>query len=174
MDKEKLKAYGVDYENAVKRFAGNEALYEKFLKKLTEDDHLAIGEQAMKEERYEDVLEAVHALKGVAGTLGMTELFQAAIRGSSFQYVKMKSAICRSRWLRYIQNLKKPVRRFPEQIAALPACVRSVRLAHTLFLYRKFLKSSEIVYNRLEIKNDITKERRGLRHDVVYEVFVLV
>ena len=49
MDKEKLKAYGVDYENAVKRFAGNEALYEKFLKKLTEDDHLAIGEQAMKE-----------------------------------------------------------------------------------------------------------------------------
>jgi len=40
-----------------------------------------------------------------------------------------------------------------------------------LFLYRKFLKSSEIVYNRLEIKNDIAKERRGLRHDVVYEVF---
>lgn len=40
-----------------------------------------------------------------------------------------------------------------------------------LSLYRKFLKSSEIVYNRLEIKNDITKERRGLRHDVVYEVF---
>ena len=38
-------------------------------------------------------------------------------------------------------------------------------------IYRKFLKSSEIVYNRLEIKNDITKERRGLRHDVAYEVF---
>ena len=34
MDKEKLKAYGVDYENAVKRFAGNEALYERFLKKI--------------------------------------------------------------------------------------------------------------------------------------------
>ena len=26
-------------------------------------------------------------------------------------------------------------------------------------LYRKFLKSSEIVYNGLEIKNDMTKER---------------
>ena len=38
-------------------------------------------------------------------------------------------------------------------------------------LYRKFLKSSEIVYNRLEIKNDIAKELRVLRHDVVYEVF---
>ena len=45
------------------------------------------------------------------------------------------------------------------------------RAAVSLFLYRKFLKSSEIVYNRLEIKNDIAKERRGLRHDVVYEVF---
>lgn len=42
---------------------------------------------------------------------------------------------------------------------------------YAFLLYRKFLKSSEIVYNRLEIKNDIAKERRGLRHDVVYEVF---
>ena len=38
-------------------------------------------------------------------------------------------------------------------------------------LYRKFLKTLEVVYNRLEIKNDITKERRGLRHDVAYEIF---
>ncbi len=51
-----------------------------------------------------------------------------------------------------------------EEQSALEAC-------QLLFLYRKFLKSSEIVYNRLEIKNDIAKERRGLRHDVVYEVF---
>lgn len=54
---------------------------------------------------------------------------------------------------------------------------RSEQISSSLFgdgdflLYRKFLKSSEIVYNGLEIKNDITKERRGLRHDVVYEVF---
>ena len=39
-------------------------------------------------------------------------------------------------------------------------------------LYRKFLKSSEMVYNELEIKNDMTKERMcWIRHDVVYEVF---
>lgn len=49
-------------------------------------------------------------------------------------------------------------------------CLQSKKVVY-LFLYRKFLKSSEIVYNRLEIKNDIAKERRGLRHDVVYEVF---
>ena len=78
MDKERLKSYGIDYENAVKRFAGNEALYEKFLKKFGEDDHLQSGEQALKEQRYEDAMEAVHALKGVAGTLGMTTLFLAS------------------------------------------------------------------------------------------------
>ena len=51
----------------------------------------------------------------------------------------------------------------------------NVLLTLLLFLlYRKFLKSSEIVYNGLEIKNDITKERRGLRHDVVMKFFVLV
>ena len=39
-------------------------------------------------------------------------------------------------------------------------------------LYREFLKSSEMVYNELEIKNYMTKERMcWIRHDVVYEVF---
>ena len=56
-----------------------------------------------------------------------------------------------------------PGKLIPENIHDMPF--------EDFLLYRKFLKSSEIVYNRLEIKNDITKERRGLRHDVVYEVF---
>ena len=38
-------------------------------------------------------------------------------------------------------------------------CERTA-VSHRLLLdYRKFLKSSEIVYNKLEIKNDMTKER---------------
>lgn len=78
MEKEKLKSYGIDYENAVKRFAGKEALYEKFLNKFTEDNHLEIGEKALLDGNYPDVLEAVHALKGVAGTLGMMDLFYAS------------------------------------------------------------------------------------------------
>ena len=49
---------------------------------------------------------------------------------------------------------------------------------HNIFpflLYRKFLKSSEMVYNELEIKNYMTKERMcWIRHDVVYEVFFVV
>ena len=43
-----------------------------------------------------------------------------------------------------------------------------------LFIYRKFLKLSEIVYNKHESKNDMTKERRGrLRHDVVCVVLLV-
>ena len=41
-------------------------------------------------------------------------------------------------------------------------------------IYRKVLKTSDMVYNKQEIENDMTKERRGLRHDVVYEVFCFV
>ena len=52
-----------------------------------------------------------------------------------------------------------------------PAAGGESRRRDSFLLYRKFLKSSEIVYNRLEIKNGIAKERRGLRHDVAYEVF---
>ena len=38
--------------------------------------------------------------------------------------------------------------------------------ANSLFIYRKFLKTSGMVYNDNEIKMGMTKERRcGLRHD---------
>ena len=41
-----------------------------------------------------------------------------------------------------------------------PRSARECAKAHSFLIYRKFLKSSEMVYNEQEIKNDITKERR--------------
>ncbi len=59
-----------------------------------------------------------------------------------------------------------------------PECKKNSEYIHNIIpfsLYRKFLKSSEMVYNELEIKNDMTKERMcWIRHDVVYEVFFVV
>ena len=73
---------------------------------------------------------------------------------------------------RYRQCIKIQGSIFNKQKLSGAVSVRKMSCGSFLFLlYRKFLKSSEIVYNRLEIKNDIAKERRGLRHDVVYEVF---
>ena len=38
-------------------------------------------------------------------------------------------------------------------------CSKAIQKWIAFLLYRKFLKSSEIVYNELEIKDDMTKER---------------
>ena len=46
----------------------------------------------------------------------------------------------------------------------------AVSTASFLFT-KKFLKLSKMVYTKIKIKNGMTKERRGLRHDVVHEVF---
>lgn len=91
MEKEKLIAAGIDYENALRRFAGKEMLYEKYLVKFKEDKHLELALQAWERADCEEMLKAVHTMKGVAGTLGMTALYQAcsrvvtAIRAEEFE-----------------------------------------------------------------------------------------
>lgn len=93
MEKEKLMAAGIDYENALRRFAGKEILYEKYLVKFKEDKHLDIALEAKENGNYEDMLKAIHTMKGVVGTLGMTALFQAcamvvnAIRAKELEHM---------------------------------------------------------------------------------------
>ena len=77
MDKEMLIAAGIDYDNALRRFAGKEVLYEKYLVKFKEDNHLELALEAREKENYEEMLKPIHTMKGVVGTLGMTALFQS-------------------------------------------------------------------------------------------------
>ena len=84
MKKEHLISAGIDYENAVSRFAGNEALYEKYLNKLKDDNHYQNAVTALAEGDYATVLKEVHTLKGIVGTLGMTDLFQICAEIVSF------------------------------------------------------------------------------------------
>lgn len=78
MDKEKLRRLGVDYELAIKRFAGNEELYERYLNKFQEDTHLQEADAALERQEYQTVLEQIHAFKGITGSLGMDELYAKA------------------------------------------------------------------------------------------------
>ena len=78
MDKEALIRANVDYTNGVNRFAGKEALYEKYLLKFKEDPHFEGARAAFLAADYESLLKETHALKGVAGTLGITEVYQAS------------------------------------------------------------------------------------------------
>ena len=78
MEKELLIAANVDYENGKSRFAGNVALYEKYLLKFREDNHFAEAKVAFDAGDYEKLLKETHALKGVAGTLGLLDVYHAS------------------------------------------------------------------------------------------------
>ena len=78
MQKDKLLAGGINYDAAVERFAGQAAIYEKYLARFLEDPHVDDAKAALAREDYGEVLEQAHALKGLAGTLGMESLQSAS------------------------------------------------------------------------------------------------
>lgn len=76
MDENRLREAGVDYDAALARFVGNRDIYERYLEKLLTDTHTIEAETALSAGDYEEVLEQTHALKGLAGTLGMKGLYE--------------------------------------------------------------------------------------------------
>ena len=78
MKRETLKEVGVDYTAGVLHFAGKEELYVKYLRKYGEDHHLQDAVAAYEKTDYKEVLDQIHALKGLSGTLGFSQMFQSA------------------------------------------------------------------------------------------------
>jgi HPt (histidine-containing phosphotransfer) domain-containing protein len=74
-----LAACGTDVSGALERFAGNEALYEKFLKKFTADATFPNLKAAMEGADDEEKKRAAHSMKGVAANLGFLSLQKAAL-----------------------------------------------------------------------------------------------
>lgn len=73
---EELKALGADTDDALTRFMGNSALYEKMLKKfpkVVEDSPVL---PFAKSGDFETATSNAHALKGVTGNLSLTPLFE--------------------------------------------------------------------------------------------------
>ena len=81
-----LKGAGVDTEGALRRFSGNSALYEKFLKKFLTDSTFSEIKKAFEEENRENALMATHTLKGVTANLGMDKMFH--ISSSMVDYIR--------------------------------------------------------------------------------------
>lgn len=75
--KQALEALGVDLDQTLARFVGNEGMMFRFLKRLP--DELTYGklEAAIQAEDAEDGFHQAHTLKGVAGNLGLGNLFTA-------------------------------------------------------------------------------------------------
>lgn len=76
MNETALRDAGIDYDAALARFVGKCSIYEKYLLKFLEDKHAHDAAKAYEQQDFAEVLEQTHALKGVAGTLGMTSLYE--------------------------------------------------------------------------------------------------
>lgn len=71
-----LEENGADVETTLRRFVGNAAIYEKFLKKFPEDpNYEKLGENIGTGD-FEEAYKCAHALKGVVGNLGLTPVFE--------------------------------------------------------------------------------------------------
>lgn len=75
MKRQLLLAEGIDVDEAMERFMGNEALMMKFLLRFSQDENFAKLKQAMVQEDVQAAFEAAHTLKGVAGNLSMKTFF---------------------------------------------------------------------------------------------------
>lgn len=73
--KRSLSIWGADIDGAVRRFAGNEALYKKFLYKFLQDKTYESLSEAVKNGDTEEAMRASHTLKGITGNLGLNPLF---------------------------------------------------------------------------------------------------
>lgn len=75
-----LEAYGADYAKTMERFMGNEAFYMRMLMMLSRDENLQLLGTALENGDLTAAFEAAHTLKGVAGNLGLTPLYDAVCK----------------------------------------------------------------------------------------------
>lgn len=78
VDQQLLAKAGIDYEQGLERFLGNEGLYLSFLKKFLNDGSAQAFQEAMTADDLKKAEKDVHTLKGTAGNLSLTKLFQVA------------------------------------------------------------------------------------------------
>lgn len=74
---DKCRAYGADVDGTMDRLLNDEELFESCLRSFSKDEGFAGLKCAIEEKDYKAAFEHAHALKGVAGNLGLTPLFQA-------------------------------------------------------------------------------------------------
>ena len=73
--RQQLEENGADVEATLKRFMGNDAIYQKFLGKFPADPNYANLGSNIETGAFEEAYKCAHALKGVVGNLGLTPIF---------------------------------------------------------------------------------------------------
>lgn len=72
-----LKALGANTEEGLTRCMGNEDFYFRMIRMAMEDRNFGRLEETLENRDLAGAFEAAHALKGVAGNLSLTPLFEA-------------------------------------------------------------------------------------------------
>lgn len=77
--KTQLEACGIDVAGAMERMMGNEMLFLKMMRKFPEDEVFRNLKEKLAEKDYGEAFQYAHALKGVAGNLGLNPIMEADI-----------------------------------------------------------------------------------------------
>lgn len=94
MMQKKLEELGIHYTEVLGRFAGNEALMERFMKKFPQDQTFQQLRDAIEKNDMDETGVAAHTLKGVSANLGFQKLFEkctelvAVVRNGETEKVK--------------------------------------------------------------------------------------
>lgn len=75
MDFFKLSMAGINVSEGLKRFNGNKEMYEKYLRKFSEDHNYIDMCIAFENKEIKSAFAAAHALKGVSGNLSIQKLY---------------------------------------------------------------------------------------------------
>lgn len=75
MNRYKLSKVGISVNEGVQRFNGDIAIYELCLNKFLSDEQFKLLTQAILEKDIKSAFSAAHALKGEAGNLSLTKLY---------------------------------------------------------------------------------------------------
>lgn len=78
--KEMLMEAGVNVDDVLNRFRGNESLLMRFLGTFPQDPNFENFKKAMEEGRYEDAFKTLHTLKGLCGNLSIDGLYEIVCR----------------------------------------------------------------------------------------------
>lgn len=76
MNKEILRGI-VDCEDGLRRFSGNEVLFNKFVVRFLDDKNFYEMKAAIENQDYEQAFKSGHTLKGIAGNLSLISLFDS-------------------------------------------------------------------------------------------------
>lgn len=76
--KRQLEENGVDVDATLKRFMGKDALFMKFFVKFADDGACKEIRTGLENRDIQTIFERAHSLKGVAGNLGITPVYNLA------------------------------------------------------------------------------------------------